>query len=261
MRFLKKENVALAYEDTNTNLPPMLLVHGCGMDHSSMSRQAEFFGKSHRIVSVDLRGHGQSDAPHQEYTMTTFADDLAWMCNTLALVKPVVVGHSMGGNIALELAARYPRLPSLLVMIDSVVVPPRDLLDTLPSKFAQVASERNYLDVYRQILSTLCLPTDRQASTLIGSLQVQQHVLASVLPNHTTKYDASSAAAACSLPIAYIFSIMPFLDLPRFQSLTPHLVLASTLGSGHFSPVEVPDQINAMITRFIAINEDAPRVR
>jgi pimeloyl-ACP methyl ester carboxylesterase len=98
MQFLKKDDVALAYEDTNTNLPPLILVHGCGLDHTSLARQAEFFIKSHRVISVDLRGHGESDAPHQDYTTAAFADDLAWLCTELAIVKPTAVGHSMGGT-------------------------------------------------------------------------------------------------------------------------------------------------------------------
>jgi hypothetical protein len=99
----------------------------------------------------------------------------------------------------------------------------------------------------------MCLPTDKRSSQLIASLHVEKRVLASALPNHTINYDASVAAAACHLPIAYIFSIMPFVDLPRFQSLTPQLISARTLGSGHFSPVEIPDQINAMIAQFIRV--------
>jgi pimeloyl-ACP methyl ester carboxylesterase len=253
MQFLKKDDVAIAYEDTNTDLPPLILVHGCGLDHGSLTRQTEFLSKSHRVISMDLRGHGKSDAPHQDYTMAAFADDLAWLCTELALVKPTVVGHSMGGNVALELAARYPELLSSLVMIDSVVLPPKALLDTLPSQFAEALAGPQYLDAYRQSLSAMCLPTDKQSSQVIASLHVPKHVLASALPNHTTNYDASGAATACHVPIAYIFSIMPLLDLPRFQRLTPQLVSARTLGSGHFSPVEVPDQINAMIAQFIKV--------
>jgi len=252
MQFLEKEDVALAYEDTNTDLPPLVLVHGCGLDHRSLTRQTEFFSKSHRVISVDLRGHGKSDAPHQNYTMAVFADDIAWLCTELALVKPTVVGHSMGGNVALELAAGYPELVSSLVMIDSVVLPPQALLDTLPSLFEALAGP-HYLDAYRQALSAICLPTDKQSSQLIASLHVPKHVLSSALPDHTTNYDASGAATACHVPIAFVFSIMPLLDLPRFQSLTPQLVSARTLGSGHFSPVEVPDQINAMIAQFIRV--------
>jgi pimeloyl-ACP methyl ester carboxylesterase len=254
MQFLRKDDIALAYEDTNTALPPLVLVHGCGLDHGSLTNQAVFFSKSHRVVSVDLRGHGESDAPHQDYTMASFADDLAWLCTELALVKPTVVGHSMGGNVALELAARYPGLLSSIVMIDSVMFPTQALLDTLlPSQFAEALAGPHYLDAYRQLVSAMCLPTDTQSSQLIAALHVPKHVLASALPNHTTNYDATGAATACHVPIAYIFSIMPFLDLARFQSLTPQLTSARTLGSGHFSPVEIPDQINAMIAQFIKV--------
>lgn len=254
MDFLTRDGVALAYEDTKTDLPPLLLVHGCGCDHRSLTPQLEFFCQSHRVVSVDLRGHGESDAPQQEYTMAGFADDLVWLCDQLSLEKPMVVGHSMGGNVILELAASFPEVPSSLVMIDSVMLPPQAMLDSLRSQFAGVLQGPDYLTAYRHALSEMCLPSDRESSQLISSLQVSQHVLASALPNHTTNYDAAAAAGSCRIPVAYIFSIMPLLDLPRFQSLTPQLAIARTLGSGHFSPIEVPDQINAMIDRFAMMN-------
>jgi hypothetical protein len=143
--------------------------------------------------------------------------------------------------------------PSSLVMIDSVMLPPQALLDSL-HPFIEALQEPHYLAAYQQVLSALCLPTEKRSAQLIFSLQVRQHVLVSAIPNHTTNYDAAPAAIACRVPIAYISSSMPFLDLPRFQSLTPQLVIARTLGSGHFSPIEVPDQINAMIAQFIMVN-------
>ena len=69
----------------------MLSVHGWGCDHSAFAPQAEFFSHSHRVVSIDLRGHGQTDAPEQNYTVAGFADDLAWLSAELALTKLLVV--------------------------------------------------------------------------------------------------------------------------------------------------------------------------
>ena len=54
MQFLTKNDIALAYEDTNTALPPLVLVHGCGLDHGSLTNQTVFFSRSHRVISVDL---------------------------------------------------------------------------------------------------------------------------------------------------------------------------------------------------------------
>ena len=76
MQFIKKEGVTLAYKDVNPGSPPMVFVHGCGFDHTSFALQAKFFSRLHRVVLVDLRGHGRSDAPLQDYTMAAFADDL-----------------------------------------------------------------------------------------------------------------------------------------------------------------------------------------
>jgi pimeloyl-ACP methyl ester carboxylesterase len=71
---------------------------------SMFQPQIETFRKRHRVVAVDLRGHGQSDKPEQAYTMRGFADDLVWLCREVRIERPVVIGHSMGGVIALTLA-------------------------------------------------------------------------------------------------------------------------------------------------------------
>jgi len=241
----------------------MLFVHGCGCDHTDFAAQSEFFRRSHRVVSVDLRGHGRSDAPDQDYTMAVFADDLAWVCSELGLTKPIVVGHSMGGNVALEFAARYPQIPSSIVVIDSVILPHRSFLDAL-QPLAEALRGPDYQAALRHALLSMCLPTEDETrkTQLIGSLpKCPQYVLASAFTNHVMDYDAAAAAAGCHVPIAYIGSYLGALssaaDLMQFQKLAPQLFLAQTLGSGHFSPVFVPDQINSMLSAFAEIYSPA----
>jgi len=83
--------------------------------------------------------------------------------------------------------------------------------------------------------------TETNCQSLIDKLTIPRHVLTSALPHHTTLYDASSAARKCRGPVAYVHSIMPFVDPERFQTLTPQLVRYETLGSGHFSLIEIAD--------------------
>src|SRR5262245_37537999 len=123
MKKLARDGVALAFDEAGIGQPPMLLVHGWTCDHTFFQPQLEHFSRQHRVVAVDLRGHGQSDKPHQDYTAAGFADDLVWLCEQIGVRKPVVVGHSMGGNISLELAARYPDFPMGIVMVDSPILP------------------------------------------------------------------------------------------------------------------------------------------
>jgi pimeloyl-ACP methyl ester carboxylesterase len=102
----------------------VVLLHAWSCDRSFLAPQTEHFRRAHRVVAVDLRGHGQSDKPEQAYTMAALADDVAWLCRQLGVERPIVVGHSMGGNVAFELAARHPALPAAVVAVDSPIVPP-----------------------------------------------------------------------------------------------------------------------------------------
>jgi pimeloyl-ACP methyl ester carboxylesterase len=111
MRSLRrKDGTALFYEEAQGDEPPILLVHVIACDHTHFGPQFEHFARrGHRVVAMDLRGHGKSDKPHQSYTMELFTEELAWMCAQLGPKKPVVIGHSLGGVVALALALSCPR--------------------------------------------------------------------------------------------------------------------------------------------------------
>ena len=80
---LNRDGVELFYAEAGSGEPPVLLVHGWTCDHTAMVPLFTYFRRSHRVITVDLRGHGESDKPEQDYTMAVFADDLAWMCGEL----------------------------------------------------------------------------------------------------------------------------------------------------------------------------------
>jgi pimeloyl-ACP methyl ester carboxylesterase len=75
---------------------------------------------------MDLRGHGESDAPSERYTVRLFADDLASTCTQLGIMSPVVIGHSLGGLVALDFATAYPSQVGAAVLIDSPLLPGGD---------------------------------------------------------------------------------------------------------------------------------------
>jgi pimeloyl-ACP methyl ester carboxylesterase len=82
--------------------------------------------------------------------------------------------------------------------------------------------------------------------------------------NMLNSYDPAPAARACRAPVAYLSAAVPLIEmarnLDRLHALCPQLIVAKTLGAGHFSPLEVPDQVNAMIARFLAVGLARPRM-
>jgi pimeloyl-ACP methyl ester carboxylesterase len=267
--FLDRDGVRLAHVEAGPDIPtnpPLVLIHGWIGDHRALLPQITYFAETRRVVAVHLRGHGDSDSPIQDYTMAGFADDIAWQCRQLGLRKPLVVGHSLGGAIALELAGRHVDLASGIVMIDSIVFPPPDFMEPA-RKMAEIFSGPDFLAAVRAqavelYLNHVDIDDPMRSERLLvpvfdAHLKTPQHVAVSVFVNLLNDYDATPAAEACQVPVAYLSAAVPLIeqasDLERFKAVCQRLVIARTLGAGHFSPLEVPDQVNAMIARFLAV--------
>ncbi len=117
---LDRHGAGLCFEDVGAGAPPLVLIHDLGSDHSSFAPQIEHFRRKHRVVAVDLPGHGASDKLEKEYSIPGLADDIAWLSYELGVYAPFVVGHGLGGMIAVEVAAHYPDLPAAVVALDSL---------------------------------------------------------------------------------------------------------------------------------------------
>ncbi|MCJ2065499.1 alpha/beta hydrolase [Methylobacterium sp. J-088] len=266
---LTRDGTRLAHIEAGPTRPqghPLLLINGWTGDHGIFTPQIAHFARMRRVVAVNLRGHGASDAPEGDYTMEGFADDIAWQCRTLDLAKPVVIGHSLGGAVALELCGRHPDLATGLVMIDTIVLPSPDGAGSaeIEGLLAGVGGP-DYRRVVRDMAWAIGCdydhPARRQAlfDTFIRgpAERTPQHVACAALRSIALHHDPVPAARACRIPMAYISADVPLVEaarnLDRLRELCPQLVTAKTLLAGHFNTLEVADQVDAMIERFLAV--------
>jgi len=251
---LARDGVGLCFEDVGKGAPPIVLVHDLAGDHTCFAPQIEHFRRDHRVVAVDLRGHGQSDQPEQGYTVSGFADDVAWLCYELGVYKPVVVGHGLGGVIAVDLAARYPDLSAGIVALDSVVLPLPEVRDRLLSLVGQLRGP-GYPTALQQLVEGHLLPTDGP--------WLRDHILelAAAAPAHVVisaceealAWDGATALASSLVPLLYVEAAAPLADLARLREACPRLLVGKTVGAGHFHQLVVPEQVNAMLDRFLAV--------
>jgi 3-oxoadipate enol-lactonase len=104
------------YYEVHGEGPPVLLIPGLGADTRLFSKVAPLLAASHEVVVLDPRGGGQSDKPAGEYSIEQMADDVAGLFGTLGVARADIVGYSMGGKIALQLAACRPELVDHLIL-------------------------------------------------------------------------------------------------------------------------------------------------
>lgn len=259
MPFLHRDGVALYHELSRGDAAPVVLIHGWCCDHRHMAPLAQHFAQAgHTVLSLDLRGHGRSDKPQQAYPIGVFADDVAWCCRELQLHQPVLIGHSMGGIVAYELAAREPQLPGAIVMLDSAVVLPVAARDAVPHLLG-LLSGPDYAATLREFVARVFFLSSDDAARKAGILDdmaaAPQHVMLAAYAG-LAEYDAASAAGLYRGPALYIAANEPSprSDMTRLRELLPQLQIGQTVGSGHFCQLEVPQQVQPMIERFLTIS-------
>ncbi|WP_405574925.1 alpha/beta fold hydrolase [Winogradskyella sp. Asnod2-B02-A] len=111
-------DIDLAYEDHGKG-DVLVLLHGLGSTIKDWDAQVPFFSKTHRVITVDLRGHGESTKPQNAYGVELMTEDVKQLLDQLNIKKATIIGFSMGGAVAFEMAAQHPNYLNNLVIVNS----------------------------------------------------------------------------------------------------------------------------------------------
>lgn len=112
-------NHAKIYYELHGEGHPLVLISGFGCDHSFWTSFIEPLSEKFQILIFDNRGSGQTEDNNEAFTIETLADDVIALANALNLKKPHILGHSMGGAIALQIAIKYPVQISKLMVLNA----------------------------------------------------------------------------------------------------------------------------------------------
>lgn len=131
MPTLQVRDVKLYYEIAGSGVP-LLLLHGLGSSTEDWALQTPVFAQQVQVVTVDVRGHGRSAKPPGPYSISQFAADIAAFMESLEIAPAHVLGLSMGGMIAFQMAVDYADLLRSMVIVNSYPeLKPQRLADRL----------------------------------------------------------------------------------------------------------------------------------
>ncbi len=248
----------IAYRDTGDG-PAIVLIHGFCGSSEYWKHVIPAFSSSHRVIALDLRGHGQSPVGHEPSTMEALADDVAALLTYLHIDEAIVFGHSLGGYITLALVERHPELVKRFSLIHSTSLPDSDeaknkriqgiasiqdkgiqaFVDGLiPKLFA----ETNLTTMAEQVRAAIEIGHSTSPAGAMSSLEGMRirPERAHILRNNTIPILLIAGSEDQIIPAERVFSVTG----NHIQSVTIN-------GVGHMSMLEAPEQLISAMTSFM----------
>lgn len=249
----------LAYESAGTGEPVVMLVHGALGNRTMFAPTMSHLVRRHRVIAPDLRGHGESDAP-PEVSVEDFEADVIAVADQAGLETAVVCGHSMMGAVALAVAAARPDLVRGVAMLDSPIFYPEPVRQQAVQTFLPALASDRWREALRGFFGRMFDPHDPPEVTaqVMETLEEARPEIARSLFGSlfgagfaARERRISEALREVRCPVLYIHAKAPT-DLSRLREVRPDAMVGQVVGSGHYLMLSVPDQVNAMLDRFLA---------
>jgi len=257
MPYAQRDGVDLFYEQAGAGEPELVFVPGwcCGV--TSFEPQVRHFRERHAVTAVELRGFARSSVADDGYDVPTLADDVAAVCAAAGIQRAVVCGHSLGGMVAIELGHRYPGLARAVIALDPGPIDPLPRSRRIYEAFAvQLAGPRAEDARRAWVEDGVVGPTadDAVRTHIVEMMCAAPLAAARGVIESITSWNGVGALALCEAPTLVVLSGTVGSNSPdRLRAINPAVEIGVTVGSGHCHQLEVPEQVNAMIERFLAL--------
>ncbi len=264
--------------------PPLLLLHGIGDSSRGWRPLMPALAEHHTVIAPDLLGHGESAKPRADYSVAAYANGMRDLLEILGIERATIVGHSLGGGVAAQIAYQYPERCERLVLVATGGVS-RDVSPILrvaaapfaelslpfvhlsPTRIGVVAA----LQVLKRVGSDLGKDADEVNRVLRGlptgeARSAFTHTLRSVVDwrgQIVTMLDRSYLVD--DIPLLVMWgdrdSIIPVAHAHRVKEALPSAQLEIFPGAGHFPHHADPDRFIALLRAFITDTAPAAHER
>jgi pimeloyl-ACP methyl ester carboxylesterase len=243
------DGVPIRYDAAGKGDSALVFVPCGGCNRGFWDGQMAYFAAKHRVVALDLAGHGQSGVGRKDWTMAAFGQDVVSVVEALGLKRVVLIGHSLGGPAVLEAARRMPSRVAGLVLVDSWV----DFEQKFPAEELEKyvsALQADYrattTAIVSQYLFSASTPEPVKARVLETMLSEPQEIGVAVARS-SMAYSPLPALREIKAPIRAISSDRFPTNLEGNRKYVPGYRAAIMKGAGHYLMLEQPEAFNALL--------------
>jgi len=255
--------IRIRYLRTGGPRPPVVLLHGLTGNGTCWTPLARALESEFNVVMPDARGHGGSSAPRRGYRYDDHANDVGGLLRGLELVRPVLLGHSMGGMTAAVVASRGAGILRGLVLIDPTFLSPERQREVHASDAAD--QHRRTLGLPKpDLVAELRARHPRRSPEIIELLAEARRSTCSdafdVLAPPNPEY--RDVVRAIDVPILLVIGDRTIVTLDmalELQSLNPRVRFEQIHDAGHGLPFDRPDRLGEVVGSFLReLHEHGP---
>jgi len=249
---LSSDNVVISCHVQGKGKPALVFVHGWCCDKSYWKLEVPYFAKRHKVVTIDLAGHGESGSDRQAWTMEAFGKDVVAVVEKLDLDQVILIGHSMGGAVIIEAARQMPKRVIGLVGVDTYLDLERQYTqEQIEERLARFRA--NFVESTSKLVRSIFLPnadpvlvewivTDMSSAPPEVGIGAMQGYLS---------FDAKEALKEVRKPIYCINSDMRVTNVEAGRRYGLSFKVKLMSGVGHFVMLEDAETFNRLLTETI----------
>jgi pimeloyl-ACP methyl ester carboxylesterase len=243
------DGVPIHYSVQGKGEPTLVFVHCWSCDRRLWENQVAEFSTKHRVVTIDLPGHGESGQARKSWSVASFGDDVKTVVTKLDLKRVVLIGSSMGGPISLEAARLMP---------DRVIgIVPVDTLKNVESRITPEQLEGVMNQMRADFKGTTASLTNQFFFSASTPEAVKKRVLADVasrtpevaleILRAVLTHDARPTLREIKVPIIAINADLTPTEGPINRKYAPQFQVVMIKGTGHYPMLEDPARFNALL--------------
>ncbi|HUE98765.1 MAG TPA: alpha/beta hydrolase [Anaerolineales bacterium] len=241
MEKVSVNGIQLAYSRRGTGTP-LVLLHGFPLDHHLWDDVVPLLENTFDVILPDLRGFGESTTVDSPYSMDDYASDIASLLDQSGIQKAAIVGHSMGGYVALAFARLYPdRVSGLGLVSSQVLADPPDRKEGRYKSAADVL-ENGIGSVVEAMTPKFTADEKLQSYARASMEQQPPAAYIGALKAMAERMDSNSLLSSLNVPVVIIHgdadSLIPIDRAREVKQALPQAHLVEISGAGHIPMVE-----------------------
>jgi pimeloyl-ACP methyl ester carboxylesterase len=260
--------------------PALLLLHGLGCDHTTWLPVIKTLARRFTVIAPDMLGHGLSDKPRGDYSVGGYANGMRDLLTVLGIDRVTVVGHSLGGGVAMQFAYQFPERTERLILVApggmGPDVTPAIRAITLPGfhtamGLATLPGVRHLTTTWLRTLAASGIHAARdldEVATIVDSFKdprarsaIRQVVSAVVDWRGQVVTMADRAYLTAAMPMCVIWGdkdrVIPVKHAKLAAEMAPGAVVEVVSNAGHFPHKDHPQRFVKIVTDFVRTTQPA----